>query len=247
MSDEERMEAAYRHADHGFYHPWHPPQPDEALMGAEDGTAEAELRADTHEALFCYVFGGGAECWQHVGRRVVAVMRALAPGLLGRRRRECGEIWRKCDERLAEAAGGAFRMGSFQGLLGNGQAKVVERILEWVFVPGGRDWLKEGVRRMYLIAAAYQPDLVRIGGREAGYEGFARVFGELDGTCADEGARARSRWSARAQNVLRRPIEAGGGKVPALFGKSATVRAKYRAAGKGNQNRRMEGKHNANE
>ena len=114
-----------------------------------------------------------------------------------------------------------------------------------MFPDNQKEWLKEGCRRLYLVARAYQPDLVRVGGKLAGYEEFAEVFGEFNGhePTRKDRDRARSRWSARAQNVLRIPIQQAGARVPALFGKSSSVRGKYQQAARGNQNRRK----NANE
>jgi hypothetical protein len=110
---------------------------------------------------------------------------------------------------------------------------------------------------LYLIARNYQPGLVtRWDGRELSYERLAAVFGEIPLAPAGESAvgwlppgwgrerwaiardRARSRWSARAQQLIVRPIERAHGSAPAMFGKGAAVKRKYQQAAMGNQNRR---------
>jgi len=133
--------------------------------------------------------------------------------------------------------------------------EIFEKLLGHYF-PEHREWLKHGVQNLYLIARNYQPGLVtRWDGRELSYERLAGVFGEIPQAPLGEAAvswlppgwgrerweiardRARSRWSARAQQLIARPIARAYGRAPAMFGKGAAVRAKYSQAAMGNQNR----------
>ena len=238
MSDEAHMESAYRHRDLTRREPWHGMAPDEELMAREEGPCEMDRRADVQEALFCYLFAGGAERWEAVALRALSVLRRMVPALMSGRK--VPQVVLDAVVGYYAPGGAGFRRFDLRGLeeLVDGDFLVVEKLMEFFF-PDGGDWLREGCRRLYLVARAYQPDLVKIGEKEASYEELARIFGELDGTHPDEGARARSRWSARAQMVLTRPIERAGGKVGSLFGKSSAVREKYRAAAEGNGNRRV--------
>ena len=233
MTDELRMESAYRHADHSYYEPWHGLAPDEALMRKEDGEDEDDLRADVQETLFVYAFSDGAGDWRMVMERLLAVMWRMTPALLTRKAARQGGLARgflHCR--------GAFALEAFERMCER-RAEFLERLLDWVFRGGDHQWEIEGTRRFYLMARIYQADLVRIGGRLPAYEDFAVVFGEIPEAAGPvERARARSRWSARAGLVLRKPLEAAGGKAAAMFGKSAAVRGKYAKAALGNQNRR---------
>ncbi len=230
------MEAARRHADACAILPWHPLQPDEALMAAEEESWESvDRRADLQESLMCYLFADGdPERWQNVALRGLAVIRHCAPSLLvGRSMREVERIR---DASEVRQAGG---LEEFLGVCREEEGgEVLRRIMGYFFPGTRREWLLEGTQRVYLLARAYQPHLVTVGRREMSYEDMARVF---DGDpLATKGARgkARSRWSARAQRVLVLPIEEAGGTVKLQFGKSAGTREKYRAAATGNEHRK---------
>lgn len=238
MSDEAHLDRYYLHRDLTRREPWHGLRPDEEAMLHEEGPPEQELRADVHEALFTYFFAGGAGDWKAVALRAIAVIRRWAPSILSGRSVP-PEVIQAIHHYYRPGAGEhtRFHLSGLVDLVGE-EGYVVERLMEFFF-PDSAEWLKEGCRRLYLVARAYQPALLAgPEGREPSYEDLARIFGELDGLHPDEAARARSRWSARAGLVLRKPIAASGARVPALFGKSATVREKYRAAQIGNHNRR---------
>lgn len=252
MSDEAHIESAHRHRDQVRWAPWHGKSPDEEAMEREealenDAREEAEedcwrRRSDVQEALFCYLFGGGAERWRAVALRALAVMRRMCPGLLVGRSLPV-EAEDAVREYYGPGGGGyvRFDLGGLEKLV-NGDVAVVEKLME-VFFRKESAWLQDGCQRLYLVARAYQPQLVRLGnGRDPSYEDLAVIFEEM-AEDADERTRglARSRWSARAQEVIRKPIERSGGKVPALFGKGDAVRRKYQAAAKGNGNRRKAG------
>lgn len=232
MSDEAHIESAYLHRDGSRFAPWHGLSPDEAAMLAEEGEGEIARRADVQEALFCYLFSGGAEQWLGVALRVLGVLRRMWPDFLVGRRLP-GDVVDAVAAYSSPGGGGhqRFDLGGLEQLV-NGDVETVRRLMGFCF-PDGRDWLKEGCRRLYLLARAFQPHLVVVDGREASYEVLARIFGEVDFAHS----RARGRWSARAQICLARPISKAGGKVPAMFGKGHAVKLKYREAAKGNRNR----------
>lgn len=236
MSDEAHMEAARKHADACAILPWHPLQPDEAMMQAEEESWESvDRRADLQEALMCYLFADGApEVWQNVALRGLAVIRHGAPSLLvGRQLREVATIR---DASSVRAGGGLEELLAV--CEGDEGREVLRRILNYFFPGTRREWLLEGAQRVYLLARAYQPHLVTVGRREMSYEDMARVF-EGDALLTKRArGKARSRWSARAQRVLVLPIEAAGGTVKLQFGKSAGTCAKYAAAAKGNSHRK---------
>jgi len=106
------------------------------------------------------------------------------------------------------------------------------------FYPPKRHRLYMGTRRVYLIARGFLPELVKVDGQEMTFERMAEILeGEVLRTKKDRG-RARSRWSARVQTVLRKPIEAAGGTARVQFSKSGTARGKMARSAKGNGNRR---------
>ena len=231
--EESMLELAARRADFAKLEMWHGLPPDEEMMLRESGGCEFSRRADVQDLLFCFLLADGPQDWQLAGLRACGLMRAVCPGLL---------VGREVPQVVAV---GTFQAAELVKRLAKDEA-TVRRLMEFYFPPG-RQWLREGVARVVLAARVFQPELVMIpearpdgqeGRRLPGFEDFARMFGELE---PDAGAKARglarSRWSARAKTALRKPIEDVGGPVPALFGKSATVREKYQQAAKGNQNR----------
>lgn len=237
MSDEQHLEAARRHADGGVCLQWQPLQPDEALMALEEGASYASMsgRAELQESLMCYLFGGGnPECWQDVALRGLAVIRHCVPSLLvGRSLREVEALREYV---TAQGFGGLGEL--LEAAQDEEGAEVLRRLMEYFFPGQRRRWLLEGAQRVYLVARAFQPHLVTVYGREMSYEDLARIFegGKLSTPRAR--GQARSRWSARAQRVLRMPIEEAGGVVRLQFGKAASTREKYRAAAKGNAHRK---------
>lgn len=237
--DELNMDHCYRNAGKESWDMWHGLSPDEEVMAREDeATNDSDgSRAVAMEALLCYVFAEGAEDWEVVAARAVDVMRRWTPTLLVAAGRPSYAVTKAMENHQREHRG-VFGLEQLLGLMGVVKVAAVERIMGWIFPEQGRLWLRDGCKRMYLLARAYQPELVNVDGKVASYEDFARVFGELKGKRLHESARARSRWSARARQVLRLPIERTGGRVPGLFGKSVGVREKYRAAAKGNGNRK---------
>jgi len=92
MSDEAHIQSAHQHRDPVRWQPWQGKSPDEEAMEREEAefveaVASAadearKRRADVQEALFCYLFSGGAEDWRAVALRSIAVMRRMSPGLL---------------------------------------------------------------------------------------------------------------------------------------------------------------------
>lgn len=269
MSDERQIDAAVRHAEARAVLPWSEAAPDEALMAREEaGEGEVLLRhAPTLVRLLGFLFADGVpECWENVAMRGLALMRHCAPSLLtGRDFSEVAEM------RSRARTEPSFRLTEFIAECEESEsARAALRLeLDFLFpvLPGaGRGWLKDGCRRVYLLARNYQPEFVRltrevservkvrdqVTGKlklelrhfpksvEMSYEDLARVFGEPV-TSAIERRNARARWSAVAQRVIRKPIEANGGTVHLQFGKSASARATYAAKARGNQNRKGKG------
>ncbi len=66
---------------------------------------------------------------------------------------------------------------------------------------------------------------------------MARVFEGEELLTEKSRNRARSRWSARAQEVLRKPLEAAGVAGGVSFSKSATARGLMSRSAQGNRNR----------
>ena len=102
---------------------------------------------------------------------------------------------------------------------------VVRKLLLFFFAEG---WvLDRAVKRVWALAVALRPALV------ANYrlQGVAEWWGET-----------RAAVSARVRRVYSLPIEESGGCGHAWFQKSAGTVEKYRAAAKGNQNRKGTGR-----
>jgi hypothetical protein len=97
----------------------------------------------------------------------------------------------------------------------------VRRLLELVFAEGYR--APRAVRRLWALAMALRPELLC----HPTCASVAEVFGET-----------RAAVSARVRRVFNVPIKGAGGVAQAAFQKRAEVVEKYRAAQKGNQNRR---------
>jgi hypothetical protein len=239
MSDEARIEAAFRHADPSARLQWHAAAPDEEVMAREEAREDVEgggppRRAWLQELLLVFLFADrDPRRWPNVALRGLAILRHILPDVLvGRDLGEVEEL-----QRGARVRGG-YGLEEFQELAGEEDFRTMLEVMVKYFFPDGREWLKNGCRRVYLIARQYQPHLVTVKGRVLSYEDFADIFSEGDMECEEARDRARSRWSARAQNVIRHPIEAAGGRGALLFGKSATARARCAESARGNSNRR---------
>ena len=267
MAEEVHMdaEAAIRHADKAALLPWCPLDPCAALIAQEEGDAEGEMdpHANVFDQLLAFLFADEhPECWPNVAMRALAIMRHCVPSLLtGRDLSEAADLRARANVqqcfRLTEFVE-ACESAAFRGLLST--------TLRYLF-PDDRGWLAEGCRRTYLVARAYRPEylavwravphqvkfahrdeqgkVVRVERKrretpeecEANYHDLARIFGEPAETKEDR-KKARARWSARAQRVLRRTIEAAGGTMHLQFGKSASTRRKCAEKARGNQNRK---------
>lgn len=235
MSDEIHMESAFRHRDVTLRAQWHGVAPDEAMIAAEEWSGE-ELGTDRQkimEALRVYLFADGTpEVWQNAAARGYAVMEHCTPWLLrcGRDRRDRRALPADAGER------GRYGLRQFQRLCGDvAFQEVLGKLLGYIFPPG-KGWLLKGTRRAYLLAMQYQPWLVMKEGKDLTYEDLAAIFEPgLGLTTKRQRNAARSRWSARFQELVRKPIERAGGT--AQVHKSATARAKMAASAMGNQNR----------
>lgn len=218
--------------------PWGGVRPDEALELKEEGDeGDGRQRAWIQEDLLVYLFAdGSAERWEDVALRVVAVMRRFCAGLLVGRK--FGELtgMRRRSELQAE-----FSMEQFEEMTGCEEREALLTGLLGYLFPPGKHWLKRGTMRVYLLARTFQPLLLRSHGNDPGYERMEEIFLGRPLKTKKERDRARSRWSARAQKLIRQPVEANGGRIALQFGKSATARANYAEAAKGNGNRRKKG------
>jgi hypothetical protein len=182
MSDEAHIQSAHQHRDPVRWQPWQGKSPDEEAMEREEAefveaVASAadearKRRADVQEALFCYLFSGGAEDWRAVALRSIAVMRRMSPGLL---------VIRKLTEEMRDAVADysqpgsgvvRFDLGNLERLV-NGDARTVEKLMEYFFREE-KDWLRDGVRRLYLVARGVPAAT----GAQGGWEGaFVRGSG----------------------------------------------------------------------
>lgn len=231
MSDEVHLESAFRRVDPTRRVQWHALAPDEAAVLAEEGPGELSRRAELLEALMAFLFADGAEDWRAVAGRAARALKEFAPGVAAGM---SGGLGRRFN---------GFGLEELRELVGE-DGEIVGRLLGWLFQERGASGLRSGCQRTYLVAKAFQGFLLERAGGEAGemgFEEFARAFGEMGSRSGGKaGARARSRWSARAEKMIRRPLEAGCGAAGKadLFGKMAATRAKYQAAAMGNENRR---------
>jgi hypothetical protein len=239
MSDEAHMESAWRHRDRTALEQWHGAQPDEALMAAEDGDLEADFAdADYYwllEALCVYLFANNnARAWQGVAVRALFVIRRCAIWLLADES-TTAEL-KRLNSQVVEWD--MFGVEDFMRLCeDDNYREALAKILKFLYPPR-KNRLYRGTMRVYLVALAYLPHLVRVDGEKLTYEQLAMIFEGVPLESRVARSRARSRWSARVQEVLRKPIEQAGGTVRLQFGKSAVARAKMQQSAKGNQNRR---------
>lgn len=248
MSKENQVEwAAAHHVDLSADLQWHGLSPDEEAMLREDGDDEVDSRTewqDHHRAamqrlLLVYLFADkDAGCWENVGVRALAVMRYYLPATLNRRPQERLEGVRAAARTMT-----GFPLQDLVRLIAaHCEEEMVEKVMDYFFPPPKKDevredWLKEGCARVYLLARMYQGTLIEVEGEELTYEGMARIFDNDPLATARARNRARSRWSAKAQKLIRKPIEKAGGKARLTFGKSEAARVNYARAAMGNRNR----------
>ena len=228
------MQAALRHAEHTALLPWQATAPDESLMAKEDGISPHSMRALLVEALFTYLFAdSGGRQWEKVAVRVLVLMREFLPGLLvGRDMAEVAALKRAVMDSERYHFTEFVELARYEGW-----RHALEGVLGYLF-PARRGWLFKGTRRTYLLARAFQPWLVKVDGKELTYEEMAEIFEGAAMHGHKARARARSRWSARVQALLRKPIEQSGGVVRLQFGKSSTAREAMTRSAQGNHNRK---------
>lgn len=239
MSDEIHMESAWRHRDMTATEQWHGPQPDEELMAAEEGESESVRRAGEYywllEALLVYLFANSnARQWQGVAVRASYIIRRCAIWMLRDEvsQRELEQLKREVDR------WDSFGTDDFLNLCDDDDFReALAKILEFLYPPKKRR-LFMGTKRVYLVARGFCPGLVKVDGKELTYEDLAAIFEGEPLTTTKARNRARSRWSARVQEVLRKPVEAAGGKVRVQFSKSPLARERMAQSAKGNRNRR---------
>lgn len=244
MSDEQHLESAWRHRDITRVGPWHGLSPDEEAMAREEAEETAPVEDEIamlstfQSRAICYLLAGGAEDWRAVAFRLRALCVELDPAEYLLRP-------------LPEALRGYFpppprahfpiktllaTLASSPGMVG--------RLLGFWFGGGGarEDWLRRGAERIYLLGAQFHRATTEEAlGCKPSLEAIAAAFGEIsDRDDLVMRSRARSRWSAKAQTVLVRPVERATGRAgPAVFGdKGHVVRELYREAARGNTNRR---------
>lgn len=223
--------------------------PAEILMRIEDGFHESPLAGvvDAQRAWLRFCFADGARHWRKVWARLLATLEELVPEL------------------LPDPVPDDFPSSSDHALAVKCLAEDVDAVLPQFKTLMGfylGDNIRAGryraaVGSLYLLARHYMPFLIEGDlGRRVDFERIAGVMEEIPlapnskdhswippGMDAAEWRKmcgnARSRWSARAQVLLARPIQQATGRPgPSLFGeKSATVREKYRLAALGNQHR----------
>lgn len=267
MSDEAHIEAAWQyHADASVVQPWHGRSPDVEAMEREEGEGLEARRSGIQQLLMVYFFADHEVArWENVALRALAVMRTFTPALLvGRCMAAVPAVKAGAQlqatfplERLRELT------DDEEDPAGDEREEILMRLMGYFFRPKEVEagWLKMGTDRVYLMARQFMPWMVA--GRDGGeltYEKLAFIFGELQVDPDEvrrrlaamrlecpglprtdqekEMDRARSRMSARAQKLIRRPIEEAGGTVRMMFGKRAETREKYAQAAKGNRNRK---------
>lgn len=219
---------------------WHGRQPDEELMAAEEGEAESFGRgAEWYwllEALLVYLFANNnARQWQGVAVRAAFVIRRCALWMLAEERttRELDRLKGEVDHWDSFGTDDFLRLCDDEDF-----SEALGKILAFLYPPKSQR-LFMGTKRVYLVARGFCPGLVKVDGKELTYEKMAMIFeGEALATRKDRN-RARSRWSARVQEVLRKPIEATGGTVRVQFSKSAAARGKMAESARGNRNRKI--------
>ena len=245
MNDETHLQAAMRHHEEAAFLPWQALAPDEEMMAKEDGEGQGGTRrAWLAEELMVYLFGDKEPGrWENVAMRALAVFWHCLPGLLVGR--DMGELDRV--KRTAVIRRG-FNLEEFVRLSADEDwRETLKGIMNFLY-PARRNWMKKGTQRAYVLARAYQADLLAtekvVDGKrrkvEMTYEGMEEIFeGKL--ATEKERGRARAKWCALTQVVLRHPVEAAGGVAHVRFGKSASARAAMALSAKRTCNRRKSG------
>jgi hypothetical protein len=243
MSDEIHLQSAMRHHEEAAFLPWEATAPDEELMRKEDGEdAGGRRRAWLAEELMVYLFGDGDPLrWENVAMRALAVFWHCLPGDL--RGRDMTEMARVKDAAVIRRG---FNLEEFVRLCADEDWRETLRgIMGFLFPPRCR-WMLRGTMRAYVMARAYQPTLLAVerdvdGKRrrvELTYEALEEVFSGSALRTEQERGRARAKWSALTQAVLRHPVEQAGGVAHVRFGKSASARAAMAASARRTCNRR---------
>lgn len=241
-SDEIHLQAAMRHHEEAAFLPWQAMAPDEELMAKEEGENGEPRRAWLQEELMAYLFGDKeVERWENVAMRALAVFWHCLPGLLvGRDMAELDRVKKTAVIRRG------FNLEEFVRLSADEEWREMLKVMMNFLFPAKSGWMAKGTQRAYLLARAYQPELVMIEKQREGkrvrvdlnYEDMARIFEGDDLITEESRDRARARWSARAQVLLRHPVEQAGGVAHIRFGKSASARAGMSASAKRTCNRR---------
>jgi hypothetical protein len=240
MSDEIHIQAAFRHVDQAAIHQWHSARADEAMMEREEcGLEETNWATNSAwllEALMVYLFADWTpERWQSVALRAYYLMRKCSIWQLAGQKNE-PEI--EALKRQVQKWD-SFGLDDFLLLCQQDEYREpLARMIAYLYPGTGRQRLFRGTQRTYLLARAYQPALVTVAGKELTYEDMAKIFEADSLTTQKARNRARSRWSARAKEVLRKPLESAGARGAIQFSKSSSARDKMRASAKGNTNRK---------
>jgi hypothetical protein len=237
MSDAAHIESAWRHRDKTALAQWHGLQPDEAMMASEEALEACGERANFDwllESLFVYLFAdNAAKQWEHVAVRAAYVIRRCAIWMLVHES-SAAEL-----ERLKSkvVSWDSFGTDAFLELCAEDDFKdALEAILVFLYPPHKRR-LENGTRRTYLVARAFMPHLALLDGQPLTLERLASIFEGCDGEGKAAG-NARSRWSARVKQVLRRTIDSNGSAPHVAASKSVTARSKMANSAKGNTNRK---------
>jgi hypothetical protein len=254
MSDKQIEMAQWIRGDVSLPLPWQAPNGLEFLYAQEEQGEIEDRRSDAQEMVLCYCFADTRpEDWRTVAARAHALMRTLWPAMIARRsHHELLEV------REHERPLRSFPLGEFARRLAEEEmVETMGTVMEYYF-PDGRQWLRDGTRNLYLVARLYQPGLVTPWKADLTYEEMAGVFEELPARPLGEGhewipkgwtaneweraaARARARWSARANGLITRKLAEIGARKPAMYGKGPKASAAYRAAAMGNANRKRKG------
>ena len=117
------------------------------------------------------------------------------------------------------------------------KAETFERLFLYLFADCEPCAWELVAKRVYAIAKSYFPHLLVVKDhdgrdRRMSLEDLGHVFDEPNVKAA------RARWSARRDRIVSKPVRESGSTALVSCQKSASARAKYSAAQKGNQNRK---------
>jgi len=245
MSDPRKLEHAARHFDPAAVQAWAvcQPTPAEEMMRKEEPSEEPVVSPRLFVMLLVYCFADlDPGSWEVPAARALSTMRRLVPELLQRR-----DATRARELLTRDFACRAFPMEELRPV-DEEELECFARIMDYIFPTQG-DWVKEGARRLFLLAKAYTPrevsetvlsrDQVRFVVHEMSFEALGVVFGDMPaGADKQSRGRVRARWCALKTRLIEKPVLAVGGRITCHFSKSATTREKYRLAQMGNQNRK---------